>query len=198
MEKHHHRGGYLDLITGMRAGGVSRAKLVGALLFCAAQPSAGDVMVDNLLSYVERSRDIFMAGPGDIACKAASMPPFASAHELQRVILARVYFVYVHDKGSFNIPDSESAPALFARPPFAHRAWHCGFDATVSHRRSLLLTTRLPAQGGFCEDIPYIFYVGNEGGDLDSIVSSVGAAYIRNRGRGAAIHIPIMCAANRA
>ena len=120
------------------------------------------------------------------------------AHELQRVILARVYFVYVHDKGSFNVPDSESAPALFARPPFAHRAWHCGFDATVSHRRSLLLTTRLPAQGGFCEDIPYIFYVGNEGGGLDSIVSSVGAAYIRNRGRGAAIHIPIMCAANRA
>jgi len=43
------------------------------------------------------------------------------------------------------------------------------------------------AQGGFCEDIPYIFYVGNEGGDLDSIVSSIGAAYIRNRGRGAAV-----------
>ena len=54
------------------------------------------------------------------------------------------------------------------------------------------------AQGGFCEDIPYIFYVGNEGGDLDSIVSSIGAAYIRNRGRGAAIHIPIMCATDPA
>ena len=95
------------MITGMRAGGVSRAKLVGALLFCAAQLSAGDVMVDNLLSYVERSRDIFMAGPGDIACKAASMPPFASAHELQRVILARVYFVMYMTKAhsTFQTPN---------------------------------------------------------------------------------------------
>lgn len=57
----------------MRAEDGSRpARLVAALFLCIAQPAVGDVMVDTLLSYVERSRDIFMAGPGDIACKAAA------------------------------------------------------------------------------------------------------------------------------
>jgi len=81
---------------------VRAAKLVAALLCCAAQLAAGDVMVDNLLSYVERSRDIFMAGPGDIACKAACQPPahpathllratqYPSAHRSIRVFLAQM------------------------------------------------------------------------------------------------------------
>ena len=92
-------------------------------------------------------------------------------------------------------PDQPSlaARALFSlhsRALWLLHTWHVAI--TVCNMRPT------SAQGGFCEDIPYIFYVGNEGGDLDSIVSSIGAAYIRNRGRGAAIHIPIMCATDPA